>query len=367
MRKKGKWLFIVPTDKIGGAEYIIKSFSSFIIENGGSCRVIVLTRKKWLGWDELENRIQISYMPFSKYFLGVFSLIFFLFFKNYSDIEYSFSSQTIINGTLGFAKRIGLLKGKLVLRESNSIFHLLKGNKLKIYSFFYKMGYIESSLIVTQTGFMKSQLIDSNPILFNKLNIKTIPNPFDFKDIEVRSGCICAKFNNIRFFVAAGRLIPAKGFDILIDAFCKMTEHIEDIHLIILGEGRERRKLTEMAKELNMANRIHFPGYVDNVYSYFNKAEVCVISSRIEGFPNVLLQMMSQNSKVVATRSAGGIDDIPGVYTCSPESIIELKNSMLKAVKTKSIFNRDIFNSYLSLRSMGDFYNKLMEGIEKPS
>lgn len=296
-----------------------------MLKNGNKCRVIILSRKKSNGWSKLEEKINIVYFNFPSYFLGALWLIPHLALHDYKSVSHTFSSQTIINGALGLAKRLGIIKAKVIARESNSIFELLKGSKLKIYKLFYKLGYKGSSLVITQTDYMKRQLKTSLPALTKQLNIQTIPNPFNFKDIQAHKAKIDAKFQSKQFIVAAGRLAPAKGFDILIEAFHEISMQNTDIDLIILGEGAEREHLTQQINNLNLNNRVHMPGYVNNVYSYFDKARACVLSSRIEGFPNVLLQMMSQNTCVIATLSAGGIDEIPNIYTCPTEDKEALK------------------------------------------
>ncbi len=337
----------------------MKNLATFLSEQGHTCQVIILTKKKSQGWADLEGKMQVHYLPFKRYMIGAVALIPFLALKGYRNFDYTFSSQTIINGVLGFAKRIGLFKKtKVILRESNSIFELLKGNKLRIYKFFYEIGYSGSSLIICQTDYMKRQLLENLPKLTEK-NIKTIPNPFDFDDIKNRSGRIASQYEPIRYIVGAGRLAPAKGFDLLIEAFSKLDT--KELHLIILGEGAEREALQNIIEQKGLQNRIHMPGYVQSVYAYFENAEACVLSSRIEGFPNVLLQMMSQNTKIVATLSAGDIEKIPGIVTCPPHDSSHLKIAIEKALSNDTESNRAIFDTYLQSRTQMAFLERIFE------
>lgn len=364
--KKSTWLFVLPTDSIQGSEHIVKSLATFLLKEECHCRVIILTKKNNNGWHALEDRIQISYLPFTRYAFGALALIPYLALKNYGKVDYTFSSQTIINGTLGLAKRIGLIKNaEIIVRESNSIFELLHGYKLKIYSLFYALGYKESSLVICQTDYMKNQLVSALPNLSKHLNLKTIPNPFNFEDIQQKSGIILPEFNGVKFMVAAGRLAPAKGFDILIDTFSEIQKKHTHLELVILGEGSDRKLLENQAKRLGLEKTVHMPGYVDNVYAYFKNAEVCVLSSRIEGFPNVLLQMMSQNTKIVATLSAGGIEEIPGIFTCPTEDVPKLKESIEQALKNVSTGNRAVFDAFLKVRTQTSFYQRIVEYLNQ--
>ena len=348
-----------------GSEHIVKSMALFVSQRKHHCHVIILTKKRSKGWSDLENSFDIKYFPFGSYFIGVLFLIPYFLFNNYRNITYTFSSQSIINGTLGLSKRLGVIKAKVILRESNSIFELLSGYKLKIYSLFYSLGYKGASLIVTQTEYMKKQLLESLPTLMKNLNVKTVPNPFNYEDIQTRTGNLDKKFEQKRFIVAAGRLAPAKGFDILIDAFKKLPEKYEKLNLIILGEGSERNNLREKIQNSGLKTKIYMPGYVQNVYAYFERAEACVLSSRIEGFPNVLLQMMSQNNSIVATLCAGEISKIPNIYTCPVENVEKLKDSIINALENDNKANKTIFESYLKCRTQDSFYNQIMKGVKK--
>ncbi|MEO9890992.1 glycosyltransferase [Aurantibacter sp.] len=358
-----KWLFVLPTDSVQGSEHIVKSVATYLYEKQNDCTVIILTRKESLGWASLENKMNVIYLPFNSYVVGVLILPFYLMF-NKIHIDYTFSSQTIINGMLGFSKRLGIIEsGKVILRESNSIFDLLSGYKLKFYSLFYKLGYKGSSMVICQTRYMKAQLEKSLPKLSQKLNLKTIPNPFNFDDICKKSGELSEELQKKSFIVAAGRLAPAKGFDLLLEAFKLVRIDFPELHLVILGEGADREMLTKKAKDLGMENSVIMPGYVNNVYSYFKEAKACVLSSRIEGFPNVLLQMMSQNNSVVSTLSAGGIDEIPGIYTCAPKDVGGLRNTITKALNADNDKNKILFKQYLEVRTLNSFINQILISI----
>lgn len=364
---KKNWLFVLPTDSLQGSEHIVKTMCTYINDSKlGSCNVIILSKKSSNGWQDLESVMKIKYFPFKKYFLGILFLLPYLALNKKNIIDYTFSSQTLINGTLGLAKKIRLLRKEthVILRESNSIFKLLKGFKLRVYSLFYRLGYSNASLIICQTDLMKSQLVEALPKMRKKLNIKTIPNPFDFNGINKNFGELPPFIKNKEFIVAAGRLAPVKGFDLLIKAFSKINKEFSDLHLIILGEGSERENLETLVKSLNIENCVYLPGYVNNVYKYFNKAQLCVISSHLEGFPNVLLQMMSQNERVVSTTSAGDIANISGLKLCAPGNQTELEQAITSSLKEVHTDRRDLFDTYLKKRTKENFYKTMMLFIE---
>ncbi len=365
MNKK-KWLFVVPADTLHGSELIAKTFVEFLVKKNQECHVIILTRKYSCQWEHLKPEVTITYLPFNNYFKGVLWLLPHLRRNNKIQFDYTFTSQSVINGTIGFAKNLGLLGNPyVILRESNSIFKLLSGYKLKIYSFFYKLGYKYANLVVCQTSYMKDQLIIAQPNLTKKLNLRVISNPFKIDTSKSPEDPLPEDLQDTSFLVAAGRLAPAKGFDILINTYRDIQKKIGDLKLVILGEGPDRESLQNQINELGLEQKIQLPGYVQNVYPYFHKASACVISSRIEGFPNVLLQMMSVNEKVVCTLSAGDIESIDGIYTCNPEDGEGLGQAIISCLENPAQGKRELFNSYLDKRSWESFYTSILENVSQ--
>jgi GalNAc-alpha-(1->4)-GalNAc-alpha-(1->3)-diNAcBac-PP-undecaprenol alpha-1,4-N-acetyl-D-galactosaminyltransferase len=115
--------------------------------------------------------------------------------------------------------------------------------------------------------------------------------------------------------VAAGRLVPQKGFDLLLKAFALVTTKHPDWRVVILGEGPERANLETLARQLNLGGKVVMPGTVPDIAKYLEEASIFVLSSRFEGFPNVLLEAMASGCAVVATDCPSGPADIvrPGI------------------------------------------------------
>ena len=95
----------------------------------------------------------------------------------------------------------------------------------------------------------------------------------------------------LRFILGVGRLVRQKGFDRLLRAVHGLDR--PDLHLVILGKGEEHRALVELAHELGMDERVHFPGWIADVEAWYRHAECFVLSSRYEGWPNVLAEAMA--------------------------------------------------------------------------
>lgn len=109
--------------------------------------------------------------------------------------------------------------------------------------------------------------------------------------------------------LAAGRLSPQKDFRTLIRAFAKVRVH-RNARLVILGEGEQREELERLVTDLGLKPYVSLPGFVKNPYAFMARSAVFVLSSRWEGFPNVLVEAMAVGVPVVATDCMAGPAEI---------------------------------------------------------
>ena len=101
--------------------------------------------------------------------------------------------------------------------------------------------------------------------------------------------------------IAAGSLNPWKGFADAIAAIAILRDRGVDVRLLILGEGPHRRQLEMSISSLGLDDRVRLVGHVDNVLKYFARSDFFILSSHVEGLPNVLVEAMMCGLRVVAT------------------------------------------------------------------
>jgi glycosyltransferase involved in cell wall biosynthesis len=106
--------------------------------------------------------------------------------------------------------------------------------------------------------------------------------------------------------VAVGRLTRIKGFDVLVNAFARLPESV-NARLFIVGEGEERAGLETLILRTGVAARVHLLGAQQNPWRIMARADVFVLSSHTEAFPNVIGEAMTLGVPVIATECSGGV------------------------------------------------------------
>jgi glycosyltransferase involved in cell wall biosynthesis len=121
-----------------------------------------------------------------------------------------------------------------------------------------------------------------------------IPNPVPFPNDVGATSTEPEHRDGNRAILAVGRLMPLKGFDLLIEAFAQVAERHPDWKLRILGEGPARAELAQTIASRELSDRISMPGFTETVREEMQRADLFVLSSRFEGFPMALLEAMSE-------------------------------------------------------------------------
>lgn len=109
--------------------------------------------------------------------------------------------------------------------------------------------------------------------------------------------------------VAAGRLAPWKGFACAIEAIGLLNKH-QSVKLLILGDGPLRAELQDLIDRLDLNDSVELLGYVQNPLKYFARADLFVLSSLVEGMPNVLVEAMMSGCTPVATDCPTGPSEL---------------------------------------------------------
>jgi len=113
-----------------------------------------------------------------------------------------------------------------------------------------------------------------------------------------------------RTVMTMGRLNKVKGHDMLIDAFARIVKDFPDWDLWIYGDGSEREALVSQIHALNLDGRIFLPGNTTQVGAKLREADLFVLPSRVEGFPNALAEAMACGLPVISFDCASGPSEL---------------------------------------------------------
>jgi len=111
-----------------------------------------------------------------------------------------------------------------------------------------------------------------------------------------------------------GRLCKEKNFSFLIAMMPKVLEVIPSATLIIHGEGEEREKLQMQVQQMNLADKVIFPGYTKNPHAFLQELDVYVNCSLTEGMPITLLEAMRAKCFIAASRIPANVQLLKGKY-----------------------------------------------------
>ena len=113
-----------------------------------------------------------------------------------------------------------------------------------------------------------------------------------------------------RTVLGVGRLGREKGFDLLVRAFAEAIQSHDGWDLVIAGDGPERAALAALAASCGVADRVRLIGRQTDIRRIYTAADVFVLPSRFEGFPNALLEAMAAGLPAVAADCANGPREI---------------------------------------------------------
>lgn len=168
--------------------------------------------------------------------------------------------------------------------------------------------YNKADIIVAVSEGVKEDLINEYNIKRKKAVV--ISNP-SIRHEDTNFNIIDWKYGD-NTVLCVGRLDPVKQFHHVIRAFKYVVERKTSAHLVIVGEGRQMNYLKSVCKECGLERNVSFEGAQTNIGYYLKNAKCFVMSSKVEGFPNAMVEAMAFGLPVISTDSPGGCGEIIG-------------------------------------------------------
>ena len=292
-------IFILPDLETGGAERIITTIANHLPRDRFSPSILLL-RKEGAYLDFLKPDVEIIDIKTSRIRHSLKPILLEIK-RRKPDIVFSGFGE--VNAYLSLFIKL-FPNTKFIARETNVVSQHVTRKEIR---FFYKF-YNSYDRIIAQSNDMQADLIDNFGIKKNKLVKINNPVDVDFIEEKLKQSEKPVEFSpQYKHVVAIGNLSARKGFDNLLKVFSRLKN--QNILLHILGDGKDKEVLLKM-KEMLGLDHVIFHGKKSNPYQYLKFADLFILSSRYEGFPNVLLEAGTCGVYSLANNCLGGIDEI---------------------------------------------------------
>jgi glycosyltransferase involved in cell wall biosynthesis len=304
-------LFLIPTLAGGGAERVMVTILRHLDRNRFSPALAVVDTRDAIFMDDVPKDVEVIDLHCTRVRYALPKLVKLIWHRRPHVVM---STLGQLNLALAMVRPILPNGVRYVARETVVVSANIETKRWRKFSrSAYRHFYRRFDTVICQSHDMQKDLVHQFAVPLDKTVV--IHNPVDVARIrELAKASIPGEMGQKSGgsekplqLVSAGRLSYQKGFDMLIDALALCARPTQ---LTILGEGELRDELKQRAVTRGVAHKVEFVGFQKNPYPFFARADVFVVSSRFEGFPNVVLEALACGTPVIALPSPGGVHEI---------------------------------------------------------
>lgn len=349
-----KFLFIIPTLDVGGAEISTIILLNKLAEENHTIHILT-SKSNGLLRKKINKKAVVIQLPYRKLYKCIIPISNYI--KSFKpnilfSIIFNCNIVAMLSAFISHHKCYKIISERQSTLISLKDYNIFNRQLIKFLSF---ITFYYSNNIISVSDGVKSDLEKLFPPLKNKIN--TIHNGFDIQEIKLLSkeSANSIEFNNSlksnkKILLACGRLADQKGFISLINASHILKNKL-NFHLFIIGEGPQRNKLESLIKKKDLDKNISLLGKVENPFSFMAKCDLFILSSKSEGLPGVLIQALICKANIISTDCKHGPKEIlkNGLYgrLVKVGDFKELAEGILKQIKDPINYNSsDIENTY---------------------
>lgn len=355
--KKNKHIAIfVPSFMGGGVERMMVYLANNFVSRGIKVDYIVIKNRgpyKKL----LSENVTLVDLKKKRVLFAVFALAKYLR-KNRPGVL--LTAMNYVNILAFFSNLISFTKTRLVISERNILSNNISRSKFKkIFKRLVEIIYPKIHRITAISKDVKDDLCENFKINTDKVVVINNMVDLDVFNDEINNfkpklfkELFNENYTFQKIIIGIGRLVELKNFKYLIESFSRVQKKNENVRLVILGEGPERKNLEKLIYDLNLENKVCLPGFLENSHQYLKIADVFVSTSLYEGFGNVIIEAMAAGLPVIVTNCKGGPKEIVdyGKYG----DIVPLDNVKVLASKITERLNQS-FDKTISINRAQDF------------
>lgn len=298
---------VVNSMQTGGAERVAAHLANAWARRGDNVVLVATFSGKGECHYELDSRVRLIYL--ADLVAGSGRSSFWKRWRALRDLICSMSPRVVVSfltnvNVMTLLAAAGL-KVPVIVSERTNPGGYDPGTALRILR---KLTYARASAVVMLAGVGLQWLSKNIP----RANGIVIPNPVSYPLVRGEPSRDVADVvqPGRKLILGVGRLDNQKQFDKLISAFAEIASRHGEWDLVIAGEGPNRVELERQVADLALQDRISLPGRIGNIGDWYVSAEIYVMSSRVEGFPNTLAEAMAHGCAAVSYDCDTGPRDI---------------------------------------------------------
>lgn len=297
MKKNIKICLLTTSLSSGGAEKIAANMSTALTKRGYT--VIIVS---------MQNNIDYAYSG-TLYNFGIVKSKYGKF-KAFFKLK-SFFKQNNFDFIIDHRLRDKFLKEVLLSKfvfNKSKVIYCIHNYRLEYYFSFLSIPWLTKYQHVKNASFVAvCKEVEKHTKQKLKIKSVTIYNFLNLSDV-----CLNEEDEHTPkdYIIGVGRLTHIKQFDKLINSYKNSKLRSQNVQLIILGSGPEKENLKQLISRLELDKYIKIIAFQENPYPFIKNAKALILSSKVEGFPMVLLEALTLGTPVVAFNCKSGPDEI---------------------------------------------------------
>lgn len=183
--------------------------------------------------------------------------------------------------------------------------------------------------------------------------IKVIYNGIEINESNLLAGRQESKVHKVesRVLLSVGRLVPWKGFRVLVEIMPDLLKEIPELKLVIVGDGPQKKELEYTIQELNLEDKVVLAGQLkrEEVLEYMQKSNIFILNTSYEGFAHLLLEAANFMIPVITTNVGGNpelIENNEEGILIEPDNKEQIKGAVLKVLRDSEFREKIIQNAF---------------------
>lgn len=364
-------LHIIGNLKFGGAEICVKS----LVENFPGDKVEAFVYPLRCDAPDITINAKVITNSYRAYDPRKFFDILKICREQKIDIVHAHLEKPVIAALLAtFCNKI-----PAIIHEHGSI--VLPGFNNSCYRMMLRLFHKRASAYIAVSGDMQKSLqqragigADKIKVIYNSINFESFVPDAD-KRKEIRDSLNISGDKIVLGF--SGRLHKVKGPDILIRTLAMLNRESKKYHLLLAGDGQERRSLEELALRLGVSDEVNFLGFRDDMPAVINAFDVALIPSRHEAFGIAAVEFMRMKVPVVSSAVDGLKEIFENEKNClvteqnTPEHICACVNRLIEdndlrcSLVEQAYHDADRFSIQKQLCDIEALYEKVISQANK--